>query len=69
MRTSVQFYPCHDIENAFRTDIALEKTFPFQSKYFQYRGFPEVRTPHILINGKEDKGSSSSNVVTKVHQV
>lgn len=64
MRMSVQSYPNDDIENAFRIDIPFEKTFPFQSKYFQHRGFPELlRTPHVPLTKKEYKGSSSSSVV------
>lgn len=64
MRMSVQSYPSDDIENDFRIDIPLEKTFPFQSKYFQYRGFPELpRTPHVPLTRKEYEGSNSSSVV------
>lgn len=64
MKMSVQSYPSDDFENVFRIDILLEKTFPFQSKYFQYRGFPKLpRTPHVPLARREYKGSSSSRAV------
>lgn len=70
MRMSVQSYPSDDIENDFRIDIPLEKTFPFQSKYFQYRGFPELpRTPHVPLTRKEYEGQTVQvwSKITKVH--